>query len=213
MIDRTGMRYGRLTVISLGEPTKSGQKRWLCKCDCGNFTNVYGSDLGKKTNSCGCLMRERMRVARNNFKHGKINTRIYRLWGGIKRRCYNKSVDSYEHYGGIGIKMCDEWKNDFNAFYEWAIANGYKDDLTIDRIDYNGNYEPSNCRWVTQLEQQNNKRNNHYITYNGETHTAAEWSRIVGGSCRHTILSRLKNGWSIEKALTTPVKKRRENNG
>jgi len=137
----------------------------------------------------------------NHLKHGMTNTRLHHIWKSIKQRCYNPNNNRYSNYGGRGITVCDEWRNSFNAFYEWAMANGYADDLTIDRKDTNGNYEPSNCCWATQKEQQNNRRNNCLITHNGETHTLAEWAAITGLKYQ-TIQRRLKTGWNIKDALT-----------
>ena len=111
-----------------------------------------------------------------NYRHGMWGTSIYARWKHIKARCYNSNGKQYKDYGGRGIRVCDEWLENFEPFYEWAINNGYREDLTIDRIDVNGDYEPSNCRWVTAKAQQNNKRSNHFITYNNETHTLTEWA-------------------------------------
>ena len=134
-------------------------------------------------------------------KHGMAHTKIYRVYCRIKQRCYDKNVKEFKYYGGRGIEMCDEWRNDFMAFYTWAMANGYKEGLTIDRKDVNGNYEPSNCCWITQKEQNNNTRANHYITYNGETHTMAQWAEIKGLKLQ-TLANRLNiYGWDIERAL------------
>jgi hypothetical protein len=121
----------------------------------------------------------------------------------MKLRCHTTTNKDYERYGGRGITVCEEWKN-FSTFYEWAMANGYQDNLTIDRIDNDGNYEPSNCRWTTQKEQQNNRRNNHLITHNGETHTIAEWSRNKGFG-KWVIGSRLRGGWDVGAAIDTPL--------
>lgn len=112
-------------------------------------------------------------------KHGMKHTRIYEIWCGIKKRCYNKKCKSYPNYGGRGISVCDEWKNNFLIFYEWSIKNGYKDFLQIDRIDTNGNYCPQNCRWSTPLEQQRNKTNNVCVEHNGEIKTISEWSKYL----------------------------------
>lgn len=140
--------------------------------------------------------------------HGMKKTRIYKSWERIKRRCNNPKT--YKNYGGRGIKVCDEWSKDFMAFYEWAMANGYRDDLTIDRIDVNGNYEPNNCRWVTMKEQENNRRNNHHITYNGETHTIAEWGDILNIPYK-VLLQRITTyKWSIEKAFNIPVRPKKK---
>jgi hypothetical protein len=138
---------------------------------------------------------------KNHYIHGKRKTRLYRIWANIKTRCTNTNDPHFDRYGGRGITICDEWKNDFKAFYDWSMSNGYADDLTIDRIDNNGNYEPSNCRWVTVAEQNRNKRNVKYITYNGETHTISEWTDILHLG-KETIRERLKRGWSETEAIT-----------
>lgn len=132
------------------------------------------------------------------MKHGKYNTRLYRIWSRMKTRCYNKKYEHFKHYGGRGIKVCDEWLNDFMSFYDWSMSNGYKDNLTIDRIDVNGNYEPSNCRWLTNEEQQNNKRRNIRLTYNGKTQTITQWARELGIK-RELIERRHRRGY-IDKA-------------
>ena len=136
------------------------------------------------------------------------HTRIYEIWCGMKKRCYNENDRSYARYGGRGITVCEEWKNDFSAFYNWAMQNGYAENLTIDRIDNSKGYCPDNCRIATWSEQQNNSRNNHRITINGETHTLTEWceKRDINPA---TVLSRIKKfGWSEEKAIMTPARKK-----
>lgn len=144
----------------------------------------------------------------NRYKHGQYGSRLYETWQTMKKRCSNPNNRQYHLYGGRGIIVCDEWRNDFQAFYDWAMSHGYADDLTIDRIDVNGNYEPSNCRWATMKEQQNNRRNNHLITYNGETKTLKQWSEKIGIDWG-VLYSRLKKGWSIEKSLTTKQMRQR----
>ena len=201
-IDLTGRRFSRLVVIERAENTKGGQARWLCRCDCGKGSTVRGTLLlSGHTVSCGCYHRETF----TNTKHGKRKSRIYRIWGAIKTRCYNPKATNFKAYGGRGVKICDEWRNDFKTFYEWAMAHGYTDDLTIDRIDVNGNYEPSNCRWATRKEQDQNKRGVKSLTFQCKTHTLREWADITGIH-PSAIKERLKRGWSIEKALTTPSK-------
>ena len=152
-----GKKFGRLTVLKY-EGTYSGHARWTCLCDCGNKVSVFTTNLtGGGVQSCGCLQRESS--AERHYKHGKSRTRLYNRWKCIKQRCYRVKDKSYHRYGGRGITMCDEWKNDFQAFYDWAMTNGYQDDLTIDRIDNDGNYEPSNCRWVSVADNNRNRAN------------------------------------------------------
>ena len=201
--DLTNQRFGKLIVIERVENNKKGNAQWLCKCDCGNKKIVTGINLRRKhVQSCGCLRLEK--ISGSNcclYKHGKTNSRLYTTWHNMKERCLNKKNSRYKYYGARGIKICDEWKNDFMNFYNWAISNGYKDNLTIDRINVNGNYEPLNCRWITIKQQCNNRRNNHLITYNGKTQTMMEWAEFY--NINYDILRfRLKKGWSIEKALT-----------
>ena len=201
--------FGKLKVLELHNKEqkynikgkKDGYKYfYLCECDCGKKCVVERNQLRfNQVNSCGCLKA----IAKTT--HNQYNTRLYRIWSNMKNRCINTKVKCYKRYGGRGIKVCDEWLK-FKPFYQWAINNGYQDNLSIDRIDVNGNYEPSNCRWITLFAQANNKRNNHFITHNNETHTLAEWSRITNIKAR-TLSKRITNyGWSIEKALTTKVK-------
>lgn len=134
------------------------------------------------------------------------NSRLYCIWRHMKERCNNPNHVAFQHYGGRGITVCEQWKNDFLGFKEWALQNGYSAELTIDRIDNNGGYTPNNCRWATREQQQNNRRTNHLLTFLGETHSIAEWGRLTGIS-RITIRSRIREGWSTEEALTIPVRK------
>lgn len=129
---------------------------------------------------------------------------LYRVFNAMIERCGKSNAKNYHNYGGRGIKVCDEWIGNYQAFCDWALANGYKKGLQIDRIDNNGNYEPSNCRWVTQKQNCNNTRFNTLLTYNGKTHTMTEWSEITGINLT-TLSSRINRGWSIEKSLTTPI--------
>lgn len=208
-----GERFGRLLVLDYVGKNNYNQLYYLCECVCGNQVKVLGhSLLNGRTKSCGCYRKERSKQESDklktiNIKHNLHNHKLYSIWHHMKDRCYNNNYKSYMIYGGRGIKVCDEWKNNFQAFYDWAISNGYEDSLTIDRINTDGNYEPSNCRWATYKQQQNNRRNNHYITYNGATHTLSQWSEILNINSK-TLRSRLYMNWTIERAFTTPVKKR-----
>lgn len=136
-----------------------------------------------------------------NYKHGMRHTRLYNIWRSMNQRCYNTNTINYERYGGRGIRVCDEWRHDFVAFRDWAVANGYTDNLTIDRKDANGNYNPSNCQWATYKEQANNKRSNRLLELHGVSHTLGEWASITGIKLA-TIWARLNKGWSVEEALT-----------
>lgn len=185
--DLTGQRFGLLKVIE-----KAGSNNgviWLCQCDCGNRCTVRADNLKSgRTESCGCKA--------NRIRNAEpIDKRIVRIWAGMHTRCYNKNVNFYKNYGGRGIKMCDEWigENGCRHFYEWAMKNGYADNLTIDRIDNNGNYEPSNCRWATVEEQSNNKRNSIKLLYKGKEVTIKELRYIFGVS-KTPIYQAYKNG-------------------
>jgi hypothetical protein len=156
-----GDRYGRLVIIQ--EAPKRGNFRYFeCKCDCGNMKVVAMGALRKGvTKSCGCLMSEAKRMEKPckwTENHEHVGTRLYRIWTDIKKRCLNSKSNAYKWYGGRGITICNDWSNRFLAFREWALQNGYSDNLTIDRVDVNGNYEPANCRWITIQEQQKNRR-------------------------------------------------------
>lgn len=203
--DIVNIKFGRLTVIERGpnQTRKCGQKfaTWICKCDCGNTAVVAGYRLRNgSTKSCGCFRSEMMAT------HRKSNTKLYSVWASMRKRCNSEKDDSYKHYGGRGIKVCDAWNNSFEEFYKWSMENGYKEGLSIDRIDVNGDYYPENCRWATWIEQANNTRKNKFLTFNGETYTMAEWARITGipEGVIQLRLSRL--GWSVERALTEKVR-------
>lgn len=203
LIDLTGKKFGRLRVVNRADdyisPKGYVAVNWLCKCDCGNTPIVRGCNLKSGlTKSCGCEKVDHP----TQLKHGGKGTRLYKIWKSMRTRCNNPNDKNYRYYGGRGISICREW-NDFKAFKDWAMTNGYGDNLTIDRINNNGNYCPENCRWADSTTQANNTRRNHFIEYNGERHTLSEWSRITGISYQK-IKDRInKCGWDIKKALTT----------
>ena len=179
--DLTGMKFERLTVLS--KAYKKGYVvYWNCKCDCGTETIVSSHNLtSKSVKSCGCYMVERTKEV--NTKHGGRNTKLYGIYIGMKSRCYNKKEAAYSNYGSRGIKVCDKWlskNNGFIAFRDWALANGYEEGLSIDRVNVNGNYEPGNCRWVNDYVQANNRRTNRYFIHNGVMKTMKEWSQELG---------------------------------
>lgn len=195
----TGKTFGKWTVIELAEPIKDKKgynvNRWKCRCECGNERLVIGTTLrnGRST-SCGCDAGKRAETAKKLFTtHNESKLRIYKIWSYMRKRCYNENSSNYCNYGGRGISVCDEWNNSYEAFRDWAINNGYEDSLSIDRIDVNGNYEPDNCRWVTDAAQANNRRNTVYYTHDGQTRSVSEWASIYGINYK-TLLKRIKSG-------------------
>lgn len=203
--DLIGQQFGRLTVVS--NVTASGRCRLLCRCSCGNEKIVRLDHLKSgRIVSCGCYQSEIR--GQSNKKHGMKNTRVYRCWCNMKTRCYNPSYIEFDRYGGRGISVCDEWQT-FEPFYEWAMANGYRDGLTIDRIDNDGNYEPGNCKWSTQREQALNRRTNAMITHNEVTKHISEWDKEIGATKSGRVRARLNAGWSVADAVTVLVKGRR----
>lgn len=203
-----GQKFGRLKVVKRVENAKAGQSQWLCKCDCGNEIIVKGVSLKcGNTTSCGCYKHEcDVNKGKSKKVHGMCNTKLYYVYRAMKSRCNNPKVKEFHYYGGRGIKLCKEWEENFVSFYNWAIQNGYKEGLSIDRIDTNGDYEPTNCRWVSKYVQSNNTRQNRRIEFEGEIHTLAEWARIFDKPYK-TIHKRLKDGWNIEKAFKMPVRR------
>lgn len=186
--DLTGRRYGRLIVIRRG-PNQGKRVMWLCKCDCGTEKVIGGQDLRNgKTKSCGCFLSEATSQRnRDNATHRETGSRLYRIWRGMKARCYYKKQFEYERYGGRGITVCEEWRTSYETFRDWALSNDYKSHLTLDRINTNGNYEPDNCRWATYKEQCNNRTNNRLIEFNGDIKTISQWSDTFGLSRYQTI--------------------------
>lgn len=217
--DLVGKTFGRLTVESFAGYKQINKRNarpfWNCVCSCGTHKTVNGDWLKcGNVKSCGCLNKDKALEA--NSKHGfavrKLKgldeTRIYRIWDKMKQRCYNPKQTYYKDYGGRGIIVCNEWlgEHGFENFLEWAVKSGYDNSLSIDRINPNGNYQPSNCRWATNIEQANNKRNSHYITYNNETLTIAQMARkynVPDGIFR----CRLRCGWSIDDIISIPPTK------
>jgi hypothetical protein len=197
--DLVGQRFGRWTVIERG-PNIKRRAGWICRCDCGEERAVESGNLvtGRST-SCGCGRLERTRT------HGATGSAEYGTWTAMKSRCYGTSNAGYPTYGARGITVCDAWHNDFVQFLR-DMGPKPSDKHTLDRIDPNGNYEPSNCRWALPNMQSNNRRNNRHLTFKGKTQTVSEWAREVGLR-KNALLYRLESGWDLERALTTPSRR------
>lgn len=195
-----GKKFGKLYVIEkTNEKAKNnGEYKYMCVCDCGKKVLVRGSNLKcGNSKSCGCTgILKRSYISKG---YRAKNIRLYNIYQNIKERCYNENSPAYKNYGNRGIEMCKEWKDDFETFYKWSMKHGYNVNLTIDRIDNNKNYEPSNCRWITIQQQQYNKTTSKYITYNGETKTLAEWAKILNMSQQKLRYRILK--WDIKSAF------------
>lgn len=194
--DLTGKRFGRLTVIGVEDNGKR-HTYYACQCDCGNVKVIRADALiSGATKSCGCIKKGQDKTNLTaNHRHKMSGTRIYETWQDMKRRCYNKQNVRYDRYGGRGIKVCEEWLNNFQSFYDWAISNGYSDDLTIDRIDNDGNYEPSNCRWSTVKEQCNNRSSNINITIGNATKSLMSWCEIFNVDYKKVQARYHRNGF------------------
>lgn len=204
LIDLTGQRFGELTVIRQDGNTKRGGAIWVCRCSCGKENRPTGSNLRQgKVRSCGHDRMEKFWAASRT--HGQSNTRLYRTWKAMRARCSLPTDTGYENYGGRGIRVCDEWQASFEAFATWAAKTGYRDDLSIDRIDNDGNYEPGNCRWVGVEAQAINKRNV-ALAPDGRP-----WSKVAAdnGISLPAFRTRICEGWDHELAATWPMYKKR----
>lgn len=203
--DLSGKRFGMLTVVQHDKSYSGKNTKWICKCDCGKTVSVFRTALiVGRTKSCGCY--NISRTIERQTKHGKCNTRLYRCWSDMKQRCTNKNFKEYANYGGRGINVCNEWKNSFINFENWAMTHGYSDGLSIDRIDIDRDYCPENCRWATYYQQARNRTNNIYIEYNGKRMIAKDWAKYLGIPYE-TIRGRLNKGLSIEEVLSTTHRK------
>ena len=202
-MDLVGQKFGKLTVIKKDEikTIKGKYTYWVCECECGSVKSIYqGSLRNGKTTSCGCYGKKQRLKAKT--KHGLSHTRIKRIYHNMLSRCYNPKTPKFKNHGGRGIKVCDEWlgENGFINFVNWAMSNGYDEELTLDRIDNDGDYSPDNCRWADEETQHKNRRITLYIEYNGEKKTVQEWSKELGIS-ENTIYYRYYHGYTPEEIL------------
>jgi hypothetical protein len=195
-IDLTGQKFGKLTVVEYSGKSYNDYAQWLCNCECGNTRVVQGKRLRNgMTKSCGCL---------TTATHGMSYSRLYETYNKMKDRCSKPKTTGFNNYGGRGISVCEAWEQ-FDAFHIWAIKSGYNDNLTIERIDVNGNYCPENCCWITKAAQQRNKRNTQYLTAFGETKTVKDWSEDSRCTVSYEALrNRIKSGMNPEPAITLP---------
>jgi hypothetical protein len=205
--DLTGRKFSKLSVVDLAGRSKQGDTLWRCMCECGKEKVVRGSKLlNSHTRSCGCLQREKAGSASRAhglyYEDGK-KSKLYGIWIGMKGRCNNPNDSVYQHYGQRGISVCDEWL-EFSVFHTWAIANGYKPGLTIERVLVNEGYRPDNCKWIPRNEQSKNTRKSRIVIYQGLEKRLTEWADILGFDAK-AIRQRIDRGWPIDKAFTTPI--------
>lgn len=199
--DLTGKVFGYLTVVSRAENTKDGKARWNCICKCGKKTIVPTYRLNNgDCKSCGCKKFES-----HNRVHGMTKTDLHNKWIQVKQRCLNKNCIDYKKYGAVGITICDEWKNDFISFMNWSYQNGYREGLSLDRIDNAKGYSPDNCRWVTWKSQCNNRRSNVKITHLGRTQNLKQWCEELGVKYTFVYQRMHKQGMTFEQAIKTPL--------
>jgi len=202
-IDLTGQKFEKLKVVSYVGKTNGGKTLWECECKCGNIAVVRSDRLKNgDTKSCGC---ERVRkTAERSTLHGNSKKRLYRIWRGMIKRTSNENVKEYHRYGGRGISICKEWRDNFESFEKWALENGYKDNLTIDRKNNDGNYSPENCRWVNWKVQESNRGDVKKYTYKGGLKTIPELAEMANMRTE-TLRERIKKGMEISEAVETPV--------
>lgn len=206
-IDLTGKKFNHLLVVERVENAPGGVVRWKCLCDCGKYTVVRSSNLKNgAVKTCGCSW-----LTPHNKSHNMSHSRIYMIWAEMRRRCQSPKDRSYANYGGRGICVCDEWSCSFQQFYDWAVANGYTDALTIDRIDVNGDYTPENCRWIPKSEQSANRRSCLMIKYKGRTQNLKQWCDELGLNYKRTHNRITHLGMSFEDAISRPVMEQRRN--
>lgn len=199
-LDLKGRRFGRLTVLERAENDKYKNSRWVCECDCGAVKTLYGKDLKNgSARSCGCYRKEVLlegRTHAHTYTHNMSNSRLYNVYRTMRQRCFNTNNPSYKNYGGRGVTVCGEWSR-FEVFRDWALSNGYKEDLTIERINVNGNYCPENCTWISIEDQQRNRRNN--VKFRGKTQST--WAYVLDLSQSSLVQYKKRHNCSLEKAV------------
>ena len=209
--DMLGKRFGHLTVTGLANKNNTYplRRNWMLLCDCGKDVTANTNILTKgQKSTCGTCDLHSQLLAHNKT-HGKSKTKLFRVWYGILERCYNNRIMSYKNYGARGISVCKEWRDSYQSFHSWAMVSGYREGLSIDRIDNNGGYEPGNCRWCSKKEQAQNRRSNVFINYMGDSKTISQWESILGFG-REIIRSRLLRGWSVNDALSVKANEKRK---
>lgn len=212
ILDRSGIKYGRLTAISIDKVIYKQGAYWLCVCECGNETVVRGNMLGRQTNSCGCLNKEQYKKNLGRFVNGKMQSRLASIWYHMKSRCYNEKDTNYKSYGALGISVCGDWLEDYLNFERWSLINGYSENLSIDRIDPKGNYEPNNCRWANQEVQSNNKKNTLFVEFENEVISLKQaYNKIKPQISYQTAKTRYHNGERNIEALFAKNRKYRGN--
>lgn len=209
-IDMAGMKYGRLTILKrVPTPKHLRVTHWECECECGKrIITTRPNLITGHTKSCGCYALELITGNKYRETHNESRTRLYYIWQSMKQRCYDETLEKYNDYGGRGIKICNEWI-EYANFAKWAKNNGYKNNLTIDRIDVNGDYEPSNCRWASMKVQNRNKTTTRYLELDGIKKSMAEWSELLDIPTS-TIVNRLNRGCTDEEALNTNYRRRKK---
>ncbi|MDZ5711660.1 hypothetical protein [Jeotgalibacillus haloalkalitolerans] len=205
--DLTGKKFGRLTVLGLSEKRVGRKTYWDVICECGNKKTLRSDSLQSSTKSCGCLRDEKaaLNVVKNH-KHKDSGSHLHYLWIRMKQRCYNPKTKRFEDYGGRGISVCEEWRNSYEVFKNWALENGYKEGLSIERNDVNGNYTPENCSWIEHSEQANNRRTTVWVEFQGERLNLMQWSKKLGINYG-TLASRYNRSGMRPPELFYPVKR------
>ena len=212
-MDMLGKKFGRLTVIALHRLDKG--KYWLCQCECGGITLKRTGDLNwsikkRRKIGCGCTRKESIKKAAEasrqvNTKHGLNHSKLHYMYDNMRKRCYRPGTNRYERYGGRGIGICDEWRNDRSEFYRWALENGWQEGMSIDRINVDGHYSPSNCRFIPIGRQSSNTSRNRFLCWRGRKQTVSDWARELG--IRSSALQhRVDRGWSLDRIFTQPFR-------